>query len=540
MLPRCSQSVFPAIAIFLSAVYPCAISGAEPRADDVLSGVGVRRGLLVHVGVTDGSLDIALAKAEPMVVLAVTADEAAAQTLRDKLVAAGVHGQVTAAAVVAERIPLADDLAAVVVCDLDAQPGVTREELLRVLHPQGSVWLRQGGSWQKVQKPRPADIDDWGQYHHDAAMSDVSSDRKVGPAYGIQWVSGPQVAADSANGVRVAGSLLVQVDGSPTTDGGELALIARDAWSGLPLWRRADMVPATRYALMADRNRVYVYPTGRDNGPPASCLVALDAHTGKTVLEYREGLTFAPPSMESADRERAKQLMKNFEEKCRDFTTSLTGDGLMVQKAGDDLAVMDAATGDRRWAAKAQAGMVWMHPVVIGSTLCVIEGPPAQSCSYTHWPMAVVKRIRAFDLADGKPRWTFAWPQGRDDAAAYNMVAAAGQLALTVRGGPYLTKYGKPVLDKEGKPVPGENIAQRAGQVMLLCWSMAVTAAKPTSGPTASTRGRLEAVTRPAARSPWETASGSRRSSRCPVRYRLPIPAMRRKRPCRMTGWIAR
>lgn len=296
MFLRCSPLMFSAIALFLSGVCPHSASGAEPSADDVLSGAGVRRGLLVHVGAGDGSLAIAVAKAEPMVVLAVTTDEAAAQAVRGKLVAAGVHGQATAAALDAGRIPLADDLAAVVVCDLDAKPGVTREEFLRVPRPQGSAWLRQGGEWQKVEKPRPSDIDDWGQYHHDASLSNVSGDRKAGPAYGLQWLSGPQVGGESANGVRVAGDVMVQSDGSKATDGGEPALIARDAWSGLPLWRRADMVPATRYALLADRDRVYVCPVEQENRPPAPCLVALDAHTGKTVMEYREGLTFAAPA----------------------------------------------------------------------------------------------------------------------------------------------------------------------------------------------------------------------------------------------------
>jgi outer membrane protein assembly factor BamB len=164
----------------------------------------------------------------------------------------------------------------------------------------------------------------------------------------------------------------------------------------------------------------------------------------------------------------AKQLLRNLEWKYRDFTTTLTTDGTMVQNAGDDMVAVGVATGKRLWAAKAEQGMVWMHPVAVGPTLYVIEGPLAESGSYTHWPMAVVKRIRAFGLADGKPGWTFVWPQGRDDVAAYNMVPAAGQLALMVRGGPNLTKHGQPVLDKDGKPVVGENIARRAGQVMLL------------------------------------------------------------------------
>ncbi|MGD0900064.1 MAG: hypothetical protein ABR915_19695, partial [Thermoguttaceae bacterium] len=256
-------------------------------------------------------------------------------------------------------------------------------------------------------------------------------------------------------------------DGSPTTDGGPPALMARDAWSGLPLWRRADMAPATRYALMADRQRVYVYTASPESGPPAPCLAALDLRTGKTVLEYREGLTFILPTTKPASPEQAKQLAAEFHGKRGDFTTSLTADGTMIQKAGDDLAVLEAASGKRLWGAKAESGMVWMHPVVIGPTLYVVEGRAAASMSYTHWPMSVVKRIRAFGLADGKPGWTFDWPQGRHEAAAYNMVPAAGQLALTIRGGENQDKHGKPILDSDGKPL-ARDIANAAGRTMLL------------------------------------------------------------------------
>jgi outer membrane protein assembly factor BamB len=430
MSPRTFPRAFPPlIAVTLAAV--AAAQTAEPSADEVRQRLGVQRGLIVQVGATDGSLAIGLAKPDPVIVFAVAADAKGAAAVRERLVTSGLHGQATAGSLVQGRIPLIDNLAAGLVADLDARL-ITREEAMRVLRPDGKALLRQAGAWQVVTKPRPADIDDWGQYHHDAAMSDVSNDRQVGPAYGLQWVSGPQTAQNE--GFRIAGSICVQQGGADPA-GLRQWLVARDAFSGLPLWTRQDLKPASRYALILDRERVYLYPESKEggNGLPAPCMIALDARTGETVLEYREGITFEAPADLPADRKQAEPVVRGIREQSTDFMARLTDDGLLVQTADRQLVVLDARTGKRLWRAEADEGMVWVYPVVADGVVHVIEGRKVRSPSYTHWPTPQVVRIRALGLRDGRERWRYNWPEAKEPIAAHNMVKGGGKLALLVR-----------------------------------------------------------------------------------------------------------
>ena len=155
---RLSFAAFAATLISVAA----ACVAEEPSAEAVLHATAIRRGLVVHVGARDGSLAEALVRAEPVLVYAVAADAATEARLRQRFVQAGVHGQATAGSLAADgALPLADEVAAMVVADLDAARELKREELLRVVRPLGRAYLRQGGQWQVVTKPRPADVDDW-------------------------------------------------------------------------------------------------------------------------------------------------------------------------------------------------------------------------------------------------------------------------------------------------------------------------------------------------------------------------------------------
>jgi len=386
------------VAIWVLAATTCV--AAEPSAEELLQAVDIHRGLVVHVGATDGSLAVSLVRAEPLLVYALAADADSESRLRQRFEAGGVHGQATAGSLSAGgTLPLADDVASVVVGDLDVARKTSREELLRVLRPLGRAYLRQDGQWQVVTRPRPADVDDWTQYFHDAAMSDLSADMRAGPARGLQWEAGPQ--SIHSNGIRVIGDLVIGQD--------EQGLWARDAYSGLPWWRRADVQPATRFGLLADAERVYVFPAGKPGYPPTPCphQIALDLRTGKTVLEYTEGLTFSLPPGGPKDKVTGQERQALYD-RSKDFQARLL-DGLLVQVSGPGLAVLEAKTGKRLWNAETTGDSVWGHPLAAGDTLYAIQGPTARSASYTHWPMTLVERVVALDLKTGQQRWVWEW-----------------------------------------------------------------------------------------------------------------------------------
>ena len=59
--------------------------------------------------------------------------------------------------------------------------GTPEAELLRVLAPNGVAYVKADGGWTKIVKPRPAQMDEWTHYLHDAGGNAVSHDTMVAP-----------------------------------------------------------------------------------------------------------------------------------------------------------------------------------------------------------------------------------------------------------------------------------------------------------------------------------------------------------------------
>ena len=57
--------------------------------------------------------------------------------------------------------------------------------------PQRRCVLKTGGGWTKIVKPRPAQMDEWTHYLHDAGGNAVSHDTMVAPPQHLQWVGSP-------------------------------------------------------------------------------------------------------------------------------------------------------------------------------------------------------------------------------------------------------------------------------------------------------------------------------------------------------------
>ena len=114
---------------------------AAVDAGEVFDRSGIRRGLFVVVADEPG-LGLALAAEEPVLVHVLSPAEKVAE-MRSRIVAANLHGRVTASRRNNAWLPLIDNLAAVVVADLDRDANLDRNELLRVLRPGGRLLVKQ-------------------------------------------------------------------------------------------------------------------------------------------------------------------------------------------------------------------------------------------------------------------------------------------------------------------------------------------------------------------------------------------------------------
>jgi len=278
-------------------------SAAAPPTDaaqEILTQADVGGGLVVHLGCGDGTLTAALRASDAYLVHGLDRDGANVVRARAFLRDRGLVGPVSVDILTGDRLPYVDNLANLLVAeDLGTVP---MDEVIRVLAPGGAAMVRgDGGAWTKTAKPRPADIDVWTHYLHDATNNAVSRDTVVAPARHLQWVGSPAWARhhDSVSSftamVSAGGRIFYIFDEGPTSLiqlPPRWSLVARDAFNGTVLWKRPVPTWLTQIwslksgpaqlprRLVAVGDTVYV-ALGLD-----APLSALDAATGKTLRTY--------------------------------------------------------------------------------------------------------------------------------------------------------------------------------------------------------------------------------------------------------------
>jgi len=266
------------------------------RALETPEATGVKGGLVVHVGCGDGKLTAALRANDRYLVHGLDNDATNIAKAREHIRSLKRYGKVSVDTFDGKHLPYVDNLVNLLVAE--KLGGVTMEEVMRVLAPLGVAQV--GG--KKTVKPWPKDIDEWTHFLHGADNNAVAKDTVVGPAKRYQWISGPKYARshDHLNSlsamVSAKGRIFCILDEAPLASVAfrpQWRLVARDAFSGVLLWRRS-VAPweghfrpfrtgptALAKRLVADGDRVYVT---LGYGKPVSIL---DAATGKTIRKCR-------------------------------------------------------------------------------------------------------------------------------------------------------------------------------------------------------------------------------------------------------------
>ena len=284
-------------------------AAAENEAGRLLEAAGVRGGLVVHVGCGDGRLTAALHAGDAYLVHGLDADAANVEKAREHIRSLGLYGPVSVEQWTdPARLPYADNLVnLLVISDSGVQISghkIPEPEILRVLAPLGVAYIKgKDGQWAKTVKPRPKQIDEWTHYLYDAAGNAVSHDAVVGPPRQLQWVGSPKWArhhdhtASMPALVSAGGRIFYIMDEGPKETillPPVWSLVARDAFSGVVLWKRPLQTWCTQLwplksgpnqlprRLVTDGKTVYV-TLGID--APVS---ALDPATGQTVRTYKE------------------------------------------------------------------------------------------------------------------------------------------------------------------------------------------------------------------------------------------------------------
>ncbi len=227
----------------------CAHRVPAAEADAILAASGIRGGLVVVVGCEDAALLADLGRRNGFLVQGFDTEPEVVESARETLLASGRYGAVAAAVLEGDALPLADELVNLLVV-ADADCGVRKDEMLRVLAPRGVLLGVSGLSDLRKRmsaKPVPPGTDEWTHFRYDATGNMVSQDTRIGPPKYLQWVAGPifqrhhGIEPSITATVSTGGRIFSIIDEAPTGFvglPGQWRLVARDAFNGILLWKR--------------------------------------------------------------------------------------------------------------------------------------------------------------------------------------------------------------------------------------------------------------------------------------------------------------
>ncbi|MCD6394886.1 MAG: PQQ-binding-like beta-propeller repeat protein [Planctomycetes bacterium] len=296
---------FCAIATLLVILSSGLLAAAAPQASPaqqaqaILDIGGVQGGLIVHVGCGDGKLTAALYANDRYLVHGLDTSADNIQKARQHIKSLGLYETVSVEQFDGKALPYNDNIVNLLVAESPLD--IPKDEILRVLVPNGVACIKKRGAWTRTVKPRPDNIDEWTHYMHDPTNNAVAHDTAIGPLRHLQWEAAPRYARHhefttsvsavvSANG-RIF-SIMDMGSRASIQMPSKLMLTARDAFNGITLWRRpieswfnhlwplkdGPAQPPRRLVAVGDS----VYVTLGLEAP----VSRLDAATGKILKTY--------------------------------------------------------------------------------------------------------------------------------------------------------------------------------------------------------------------------------------------------------------
>lgn len=295
--------------------------------------------------------------------------------VRQRIRAAGWYGKVSVQQFGGERLPYVADLVSQIVVSPRSQ--VPESELFRVLAPLGSLHIGE----RTLIKPWPDGIDEWTHYLHGPDNNAVANDTRVAPPTGMQWTGAPLWDRDHGtlpgfwSMVSAHGRVFVIEDRAPIAFPnmpGKFALVARDAFNGIELWRHPfpdwenithhmkGAPPQLNRRMVAAGDIVYVTP---GIAAPVVALAAADRRvlrrykgTEKTQeIIHHDGtlyLALGAPSKNygyTSEEEQFPSRMVFGKEHYGPRGEFLTTEELAAQERDHAIAALDAAGGHRLW-----------------------------------------------------------------------------------------------------------------------------------------------------------------------------------------------
>ena len=273
-----NKSLSIAVLCLVSASASAAAPAAERGKAALLDRLGVTRGICVLLEDKECRLALEIVRGSDLTVFVQLARSEDAESARRAAEAAGVLGtRVYVDEGKPTRIHLADNAADAVVA-LGDSPGAAKEEVLRVLRPEGKAILGQ----TELVKPVPEGVDDWSHHYHSPDNNTQSADRLARAPYLTQFVAEPRYGPAPQTAVASGGRIFMAFGNVAWHEREEPCLntlIAMNGFNGTVLWKRA-----LKPGIMVDRSTMIATPTTLYLADDASCKL-IDAATGQVKDE---------------------------------------------------------------------------------------------------------------------------------------------------------------------------------------------------------------------------------------------------------------
>ncbi|NQT86264.1 PQQ-binding-like beta-propeller repeat protein, partial [bacterium] len=425
-MTRFAPSISAFVACSLAVLLFAAPTAHAQSARRILEMTGVKGGLVVHVGCKDGALTTALKANDRIVVHGFDRDLNQVERARERVRRMGLASRVWIDRLDGDRLPYGENMVNLLVASGNR---VSREEMMRVVAPGGTVLYEKDGKWERVVKPWPKGIDEWTHWLHGPDRNAVAQDLVAGPPRRLKWIAAPlwSRSHDSVPSVTSmvssGGRLFYIVDEAPASMSGAVpdqwALVARDAFNGLELWRipladwgwkswatrstvRFTIPTHMPRRLVAVGDRVYV--TLGFNAP----LTELDAATGE-VLRTFEGTDFTDEILFIDD------TLVVAVNQGRQQPGPKEKDAKAPEPVRKWVAAVDAKSGRTRWKTGDFIGL---------------RSKTGSMERISHLSMAADKgqvffvdgnEIISLSLADGRERWRISRPEAPEHKMRYNI-----------------------------------------------------------------------------------------------------------------------
>ena len=139
------------LAMVLIMCCPTAVDAQS--AGDILKATCANGGLVVHLGCSDGRLTAALCANDSYLVHGLDRNAANVEKARAYISGKGLYGKASVEQWSQKVLPYSDNVVNLLVAE-DAH-GVSMDEIMRVLCPNGVAYLKQGDKWRKTTKLWP-------------------------------------------------------------------------------------------------------------------------------------------------------------------------------------------------------------------------------------------------------------------------------------------------------------------------------------------------------------------------------------------------